>query len=59
MFDFRSLATTPSMFVLYHKGFPVDGMPLTQDELAEAIIDLPVSEAEAAFIDTFFEEVSA
>lgn len=50
MFDFHEIA--PGLYTLYRGGLRVSFLPLTREELGEAILALPLSEAECFDLDT-------
>lgn len=52
MFDFRKIAD--DSYCLYKGGVRQNELPLSRVELDQAILDLPLSEAECAVIDFFF-----
>ena len=52
MFDFRKIADDSYCF--YKGGVRQNEFPLSRAELDQAILDLPLSEAECAVIDFFF-----
>ena len=52
MFDFRKIAD--NSYCLYKGGVRQNDLPLTREELDQAILDLPLSEMECAVIDYFF-----
>lgn len=52
MFDFRKIAD--GLYCLYKGGERVTPLPLTRQELDEAILLMPLSDAEASLIDAFY-----
>jgi hypothetical protein len=52
MFDFRKIAD--DSYCLYKGGVRQNELPLSRAELDQAILDLPLNEAERAVIDFFF-----
>lgn len=53
MFDFGKIAD--GLYSLYIGGERVTPFPLTRQELDEAIIELPLSEADARLVDSFYD----
>lgn len=54
MFDFQKIAD--GLYGLYKGGERVTPLPLTREELDQAILDLPLTDAEIAMIDAFYED---
>ncbi len=53
MFDFWKIAD--GLYSLHMGGERVTPFPLTRQELDEAIIELPLSEASARLVDAFYD----
>ena len=52
MFEFRKIAD--GLYGLYKSGERVTPLPLTREELDEAILQLPLTDAEIKHIDAFY-----
>lgn len=52
MFDFHPIAD--GLYTLYRGGLRLSALPLTRQELDDAILALPLTDADCAAIDFFY-----